>query len=64
MSSNDYIRIKKGKGKFIVKHQDWELGTTIKKIGEFETLEDAVRGANKYRMEQMFDVEYGLEITL
>ena len=62
MSANNYILIKKAKDKYIVKDKDMDIETTIEKVGEYKTLEEAIKAANKYQENN--EVEYGLSIKV
>jgi len=61
VSSNNFISIQKIKDKYVVDDRDMEFGSVAGiKIGEFDTLEEAIKEANKYQKEN--EVEYGLSI--
>lgn len=66
MSSDDIIRIKRSAGGFTAKHESMSFAedNLIQDIGEFKTLEEAVAASNAYEDNEMFPVEYGLDIQL
>ena len=62
MSANNQLVIyKKGK-KFIVGHRDLDCGWHQKEMIIKDTLEEAIKAANKYMEEN--EVEYGLSIKI
>jgi len=62
MSANNQLVIyKKGK-KFVVGHLDLDCGWHEKEMITTNTLEEAIKEANKYMIEN--EVEYGLDIKL
>ena len=65
MSANNYLKIKKWNRKWIVEHWDCDCGKHGDKFPKFNTLEEAVKEANKFEKkcnEEGYGVEYGLRI--
>ena len=61
-ANNSLVIIKTKKGKFLLRHRDLDCGWHKDKWPQFETLEEAVKAANKFQEER--EVEYGLQILL
>ena len=62
MSANNQLVIyKKGK-QFVVGHLDLDAGWHEKEMIIKDTLEEAIRAANKYMEEE--EVEYGLDVRI
>ena len=65
MSANDYILIEEVKKGFRVSHRDMDTGYALGYSNPVETLNEAVREANKLVQEYSedgFPVEYGIQI--
>lgn len=60
-ANNELVIYKKGK-KFIVGHMDLDCGWHEKEMIITNTLEEAIKGANKFMEEN--EVEYGLQIHI
>jgi len=60
MSANNQIIIYKEKNKWIIEHWDVDCGKHRDKFPKCDTLEEAVKEANKFKEER--EVEYGLSI--
>lgn len=63
MSSDDIIRIRRVEGGFNAKHEFFE-GGLIEDYGTKPTLEEVVKLANEKMQEEMYGVEYGLDIQI
>ena len=63
MSANNVILIRwlPKEKVYLVTHRDAESNSSLGMLGNFDSLEDAVRGANTF-MEKEY-VEYGLQIV-
>ena len=62
MSANNQIIIYKKKDKFVIGHWDMDCGWHDKEMAVKDTLEKAIKFANKYLEENL--VEYGLSIKI
>lgn len=64
MSANNQIRIRRDKkiSGFRIEEVDYETGGVICEINKAETLEEAVKIANDYMLDE--EVEYGLDIRV
>ena len=62
MSANNKLVIYKKKKKFVVGHLDLDCGWHDKEMIIKDTLEEAIRSANKYMETE--EVEYGLDIKI
>lgn len=62
MSANNQLIIYKRGKKFIVGHLDLDCGWHNKKMIIKDTLEEAIKSANKYM--EYNEVEYGLDIKI
>jgi hypothetical protein len=66
MSANNelkiYNKVIKGKRKWIIEHWDLDCGKYDDKFKKCDLLEDAVKEANIFMLEN--EVEYGLNITI
>jgi uncharacterized phage-like protein YoqJ len=60
MSSNNFILIKKSRGKYIVSDEDSE-GDGKFQVGKFDTFKEAREFAYKYEQEEL--VEYGVSYS-
>lgn len=63
MSADDIIRIRKVENGYNAKHEFFE-GGLIEDYGTKPTLEEAVKLANEKAGEEMYGVEYGLDIQI
>lgn len=61
MSADNILRISKIKDKYVVKDCFVESKEGLE-VGKYDTLEEAIREANKYMSEEI--VEYGLDISI
>lgn len=62
MSANNKIIIKKKNNKWVIIHWDLDCGKMNDKFPKFDSLEEAVKEANKFM--EIQEVEYGLSIKL
>lgn len=62
MSANNKIVIYKKEEKFVVGHLDLDCGWHEKEMFMTDTLEEAIKKANKFMKEN--EVEYGLDIRI
>jgi len=62
MSANNLLTIYKKGNKFVIGHSDLDCGWIEKEMIITDTLEEAIKKANKYQEENM--VEYGLKINI
>ena len=62
MSANNQLVIYKKEKKFVVGHLDLDCGWYQKEMFIEDTLEEAIKKANKYQEEN--EVEYGLQIKI
>lgn len=63
MSADNIIRIRRVKDGFSAKHEFFE-GGLIEDLGTKPTLEEIVKVANEAMEDEMYGVEYGLDIQL